>query len=147
MSAAQHQLEGAIANLFSGNWPAAITLAGAAEGVLPQHEKHDDIYSMATKMGPEIFGHSSKEISDKLNELRDWLKHHQKDNPNFRTNQTISQNDVVSIVMRAYTRFRAHNLPIEQNEALSEHLLVFENWFRENYLDWLSDTKERTEIQ
>ena len=141
MSAAQHQLEGAIANLFVGNWPAAITLAGAAEGILPAHDQHEDLFSLATKKGPEVFGYSSREISDKLNELRDWLKHHQKSNPAFTVEQEISQDDVVSIVMRAYTRFYAHNLPVEPNEALSEHLLVFENWFRTNYADWLSQNK------
>ena len=143
MLAAQHQLEGAITNLFLGNWPAAITLAGAAEGILPVHEKYDDLFSTATKRGPQVFGHSSKEIADKLNELRDWLKHHQSDNPNRSDKQIITQDDAVSVVMRAYTRFCAHNQPVGLNESLSEHLFVFENWFRKNYPDWLQDKNKQ----
>jgi hypothetical protein len=138
IQAAQHQLEGAIANLFLGNWPAAITLAGAAEEILPSHEIHGDLFTVARKNGPKRHDRSEGEIADILNELRNWLKHHQTgEKENFKTHQEIRQEDAVIMVLRAYTRFCAYHAPIGQNEILSEHIGVFETWFRKNYADWL----------
>jgi hypothetical protein len=137
IQAAQHQLEGAIANLFLGNWSAAITLAGAAEDILPNHQDYGDLFTVAKTNGPARHGRSEKEIAELLNEVRNWLKHHQMGSKEFKADIEVTQIDAVVMVLRAYTRFCAHHAPIEKNEILSEHLGIFENWFRENYADWL----------
>jgi hypothetical protein len=136
ISASQHQLEGAIANLFLGNWPAAITLAGAAEDILPPHEKYRDMMSVL----PEVaINHKTKtkDLADIMNEKRNWLKHDKSKDPKAQQQQEFSQEDAVIMIYRALTRFAAHHMPITSNEILSEHIAVFHNWMAMNYNEYL----------
>ena len=133
LQAAQNQLEGAIANLFLGNWPAAITLAGAVEDSLPTIDAQSDFYTEAKKSGADVFKKTEKNISDEMNELRNWLKHDKTE-----ITKEITQQDVLVMVLRAYSRFRAHHEPIEPDAVLSESFGVFEHWLSKNYPDWIS---------
>ncbi len=54
LTAAQHQIEGAIHNLFIGNWVSAITLAQAAEGILPPHSLYPDIMKLKSKVAVNL---------------------------------------------------------------------------------------------
>ena len=130
LSAAQHQLEAAIADLFVGNWPSAITLAGAAEDILPPHEARPDLFTVAKGLSGKRFNESPKEIVEVLNEKRNWLKHDQ--SRDLKDTQTFTQEDAVIMILRASTRFDAHN-----NGVQSENLAIFREWFRTHYGDWL----------
>ena len=141
IQAAQHQLEGAIANLFMGNWPAAITLAGAAEDILPPHDSNIDFFSFIKVRAATDHGRSEKQIADMLNELRNWLKHDQTKRSNYKAVQEITQADAIVMILRAHSRFYSHHAPVEKNEILSENLEVFTTWFRANYSDWLEEQK------
>jgi hypothetical protein len=135
LTAAQHQLEGAIHNLFIGNWVSAITLSQAAEGILPQHPVYPDIM----KLKPEVavkFGVSEKAISDTMNEKAKWLRHDKSSDPNAMRKIQISQLDAVIMILRAFTRFAAHHMPIAPNEVLSEQIFEFQKWLRIYYPDY-----------
>ena len=135
LSAAQHQLEGAIHNLFIGNWVSAITLAHAAEGILPQHAVYPDIM----KLKPEVaakFGVPEKDISDTMNEKAKWLRHDKSSDPNALKKIEISQLDAAIMILRAFTRFAAHHMPIASNEILSEQIFEFQKWLKIHYPDY-----------
>jgi hypothetical protein len=139
LQAAQHQIEGAIANFFLGNWPSTITLAGAAEDILPPNDQFDDLFTIARKFGPEKFGKSEKEIADLLNGKRNWLKHN---NVNHDQDLVFAQEDALSMLIRAVTRLQAHLAPFEPGEQISEHIAEFEFWCRKHYADWINPKTE-----
>ncbi len=143
VSASQHQLEGAIANLFSGNWLAAITLAGAAEDILPPHENFPDIMSTLPDVATD-HQTNTKVLADIMNEKRNWLKHDKSKDPNARQLQEFSQEDAVIMILRALTRFAAHNMPIATDEILSEHIAIFQNWVAVNYTEYLPHSAGET---
>ena len=125
--AAQQQLEAAIANLFLGNWACAITLAGAAEYMLPDIESKLDLFKFGkTKLAPR-FGMTEKEFISFANEQRDWLKHPQVDREEH---IFLSQDDAIIMILRAYTRLHA----VVDNK--SEHMVIFENWLEQNYAEF-----------
>ena len=131
VQAAQQQLEGAIANLFLGNWACAVTLSGAAENVMPKPDKENDLFCVAQKVSSEKHNMKSKDMIAMFNEKRDWLKHHQTGTPQYKAAQDFSQEDAVIMILRAYTRF----LAITNSDT--EHIVVFEEWFRKHYPDYL----------
>ncbi|MEP6828027.1 MAG: hypothetical protein ABJA10_08120, partial [Aestuariivirga sp.] len=133
LSVAQHQLEGAIANLFLGNWPSAITLAGAAEEVLPEHANFKDLMSIAKDDVAKQHGVTSKQISDIMNKKRNWLKHDKSNDPNSEMIVDFSQEDAIIMIIRALTKVMAHHAPFAKDEVLSEHILVFDDWCKRNY--------------
>ena len=73
---AQQQLEGAISELFMGNWACAITLAGAAEDALPLSAPQDDVFRGVLEFEMKKHNKTEKEIANELNRQRNWLKHH-----------------------------------------------------------------------
>jgi hypothetical protein len=127
--AAQQQLEGAIANLFLGNWACAITLAGAAEIMLYEVNENVDLFKTAKAIAPEHFNINETQLVNLLNERRDWLKHRQPEKAN---SMEFRQEDAIVMILRAYTRLYA------VTHAASENMDTFETWFREKYPDWLS---------
>ncbi|MGB8313336.1 MAG: hypothetical protein WCE69_02505 [Aestuariivirga sp.] len=135
VEAAQQQMEGAIANLLLGNWACAITLAGAAEDVLPKPTEENDLFCTAQKVGSQKHSVTPQKIVSMFNEKRNWLKHDQSDNHHFKATQDFSQEDAVIMVLRAYTRF----LAIAKSN--SEHVAVFEDWFRKHYSDYLNHSE------
>ena len=135
LSAAQHQLEGAIHNLFTGNWVSAITLAQAAEGILPQHSVYPDFM----KLKPEValkLGVLQKAIADTMNEKAKWLRHDKSSDANAKKTILISQLDAAIMILRAFTRFAAHHMPIAPNEILSEQIYEFQKWLKIHYPDY-----------
>jgi hypothetical protein len=134
-SAAQHQLEGAIHNLFIGNWVSAITLAQAAECILPKHPEYPDIMKLKPDVA-EIFGVSEKAISDTMNLKAKWLRHDKSSDPTAPKEIQISQLDATIMVLRAFTRFSAHHMPIAPNEVLSEQIFEFQKWLKQTYPDY-----------
>ena len=135
LTAAQHQLEGAIHNLFIGNWGSAITLAQAAEGILPQHPVYPDMMKLKPKVA-ENLGVSEKVISDTMNEKAKWLRHDKSSDPNAMKKIQISQLDVAIMILRAFSRFAAHHMPIAPEEILSEQIFEFQKWLRIHYPDY-----------
>jgi hypothetical protein len=137
LEAAQEQLEGAIHCLFTGNWACAVTLAGAAEGILPETGKCDDLFSVGRRLAVDDHGMNEKDYVAMYNQLLYWLKHNEKNKSDHKVNYSIGQQDAVQLVLRAYSRFCAHQSPLQANEAHSEITGLFEQWFRQNYSDWL----------
>jgi hypothetical protein len=135
LQASQHQLEGSIANFFLGNWPAAITLAGAAEEILPPNEANADIITIAKGRALTNYNRSERDIVGLLNEQKNWLKHH---NTSHSETQDFAQENALCMILRALSRLQAHLAPFEPNEHISENIMAFECWFRTHYQDWLS---------
>jgi hypothetical protein len=102
-SAALEQLESAIYNFFLERWPSSITLAGAAEYMLPPGLGDEDLFVLAKSNLPRLLSMTETETITALNEHRDWLKHVQMDKP---VSIEIDQDDVIIMIMRAYLRFR-----------------------------------------
>ena len=98
---AQHQLDAAIYNLFLGNWPASITLAGAAEETLPHLVDKDGLYAFLKKRVALNESLDADGVGKKLNELRNWSKHF---NALTNADQQFSQIDAISIILRAHSR-------------------------------------------
>ncbi len=133
--AAQHQLEGAIHNLFIGNWVSAITLAQAAEGILPQHSLYPDFMKLKGDVAAKL-GTTEKVISDTMNKKAKWLRHDKSSDPNAAKDIQITQLDATIMILRAFTRFAAHHMPIAPNEILSEQIFEFQKWLKLNYPDY-----------
>ena len=130
--AAQQQLEGAIHNLFLGNWACAVTLACAAEGMLPSLGDDTDLFSIGKRLGISDHGMTKEEIVTMFNDLRDWLKHPTPQKPQF---YQMHQWHAVEAIIRAYSRLCAHQAPFKADEVLSENTFIFEQWYRQNYAE------------
>jgi len=131
---AKHQLDAAIYNLFLGNWPASITLAGAAEEVLPRPVDKDDLFAFLKKRVALDESIDAKAVGAALNELRNWSKHF--DTP-AKTDQQYSQIDAVSMILRAHSRLYFQETAAEHNYYSTTAQEVFVDWFKANYRDWL----------
>jgi hypothetical protein len=134
------QLEAAIEHLKEGNWPCAVTLAGAAEGCLPDHEgsgframvnvglsrigKGDDLGIEAGKLGIV----DKTDLISALNGERDWLKHFNRDQPET---WQIVQDDAVIMIFRAMSKLHAHR------EITTPALEWFEQYMRSEYAHFL----------
>lgn len=88
---ARRQIEAAIRHLYANELESAITLAGAAEGQLPETTK-DYLFRILKRH----FGH------DELNAVRDWLKH-----PAGQDAKTITEFDAALMISRAIQKFVA----------------------------------------
>lgn len=78
LDAAIRHIEAAIAAFEAGHFDIAITLAGAAEGMLPrlEHSLFDRLLN-----SPRVAGVDRKKLVAELNGTRDWLKHVTADKP------------------------------------------------------------------
>ncbi|MBO1903992.1 hypothetical protein KHP60_04495 [Microvirga sp. 3-52] len=72
--AARRQAEAAIIAFEQGHFDIAITLAGAAEGML-SHQKGEDLYSVMIDHPKAKEHFNKKDWNSILNLERDWLKH------------------------------------------------------------------------
>jgi hypothetical protein len=126
--ASMRQIHSAIEHLYRGDYECAITLAGAAEGILPETWKPH-------------FRQKVKELSKSLeikeeggaigsNDYINWLKHGTlvKKGPRFET-ATIPAEESVVTVWRAVTKYNA------VYDDLSPQMLSFMRWMRE----WLQN--------
>ena len=138
MDAAQEQLEGAIYNLFYGNWACAVTLACAAEGMLETNEEGDDLFSIAKKLGTTDVDKNGRKIADYLNDLPHWLKHK---TPNKSGSYSICQWDAVQAVLRALSKLVVHQPEQGDAESASENVHAFQVWYVKNYPE-LIETNE-----
>jgi hypothetical protein len=78
--AATQQLEAAIVALEGGLWHIAITLAGAAEGMIERDGDNLYLFSFQ-KQQSRLLGFKEREVIRHLNRERDWLKHPTPDEP------------------------------------------------------------------
>ncbi len=121
--AAQQQLEGAINNFFLGNWACAITLAGAAESMLPPVEGKDDLFETAKSIGLNKLEIGESTAVTLINKERDWLKHLTTNSPSI---MTLQQDDAILMILRAFTRLKA-NL-----DKSSIYMDTFVEWLESN---------------
>jgi hypothetical protein len=91
--AATRQIEAAIAHFKAEEYESAFTLAGAAEGLLPE-TKEPHIFS-ALRASPKF-----KSLD--LNRIKNWLKH-----PTPPDQASISEFETVLMIMRAITKVYA----------------------------------------
>ena len=131
VEAAQQQLEGAIANLFLGNWACAITLAGAAEDMLPAVEGKKDLYGVAKLIGSNHFQMTNGEMREFLNEQLVWLKHKTIDKP---TTMKFQQDDAIIMIIRALTRLKT------TIEKTSPNMDLFVEWISKEYPNYMTET-------
>jgi hypothetical protein len=96
--AARRQIEAAIRLYHAGEWECAITLAGAAEGQLPEPTANH-LFGKIRGRRPEEFK-NEKEWTTFLNETRDWLKHNHDQGP-----RDIVDFEALIMLWRALTKF------------------------------------------
>lgn len=122
VDAARAQLECAIRLYDEDDWVCALTLAGAAEEVLPPGEAPDVFSSIARQALAKNI--TPKSARDSANEARNWLKHSGDDHP---PSIEIGETDAALMIVRAMTRF--HAVTGGQTPTMN----AFERAFRERY--------------
>jgi len=126
------QINRAIDHCINGEYECAITLAGAAEGILPDTDKpHLRQKEIEVSKSPEINAAGGNiGPSDYYN----WLKHGSlvRGGPRIE-NATIPEEESVKWVFRAISKYEA------VYNDLSPQMLSFRNWAR----NWLQEEKER----
>ena len=124
--AALRQTMAAIEMYLQGRYECAVTLAGAAEGMVPKSENSMH-QAHLTREVPESLKHTEYATFDKTgrnrfwNTQRDWLRHTGDFHP---PSMTIMKLDAESMISRAIT-----HLPVEI--IMDEHKPIFRAIFRE----------------
>ncbi len=122
--ASMRQIHCAIEHLHRGDFECAITLAGAAEGILPEtDDAHFRQKVKALSKSPEIKAAGG---ATGPNDYINWLKHGRlkKDGPRIE-NATIPAEESVAVIWRAITKYNViHN-------DMSPQMLSFQKWVRE----------------
>lgn len=113
--AAMRQTHFAILAHEAGNLDAAVTLAGAADGLLPELPTQE-IFSRLRDDPKALAEHNKKDWVQILNYERDWLKH---PTPNLSTDITITSLDAGFMIIRAMSK-----LP-----KWSEKMIEFKEWY------------------
>jgi hypothetical protein len=111
---AKVQIEAAIDALETGNFAAAITLAGAAEGML----ESDGVDIVGALKNSDLDRALQKKFITWLNDERDWLKHVTKDDP--RKTLELSPVDAALMIARAVTK-----VAVWESAKIAE----FQTWF------------------
>jgi hypothetical protein len=128
--AAEEQIDQAIRSLLTDLFVCAVTLAGAAEDSLPDTERPEEVLvDLMRSHGPGRTGLSQKQLMQRFNGLRNWLKHHRANLPEV----DVQQEDAVFMILRAYTKFTS----VFGEKAVTPTMRDFEGWFRRNYPHWL----------
>lgn len=104
--ASMRQINAAIEHLHGGDFECAITLAGAAEGMLPDtDDPHFRQKVKALSVSPEIQAEGG---ATGPNDYINWLKHGSLKRGGPRVESaTISQLEVIATIWRAITKFEA----------------------------------------
>jgi hypothetical protein len=126
------QIHCAIEHLHRGDFECAITLAGAAEGMLPDtDESHFRQKVKALSKSPEIRAYGG---ATGPNDYINWLKHGRvkKDGPRIEK-ATIPAEESVAVIWRAITKFNA------TCNDLSPQMLSFSEWGKSWLLDSLRE--------
>jgi hypothetical protein len=133
--ASMRQINRAIDHCFNGEYECAITLSGAAEGMLPQTEEphfrqkvkefaqREDIKAAGGAIGP--------------NDYINWLKHGSFSHGPRVESTTIPAEESLVIVWRAISKYKS------VFGELSPQMLTFQKWAK----NWLQQEKERDAAQ
>lgn len=97
---AHRQVQAAIVALRDGDFDVAITLAGAAEGMLPEKEDQP-LFSGVVESPNRPDSISRKKLIQMLNLERDWLKH---SSPQFPDQIEINLFEASHMIARAMSR-------------------------------------------
>jgi hypothetical protein len=118
--ASMRQMHAAIDHVNRGDFECAITLAGAAEGMLPNtDEPHFRQKVKALSTSPEIKAEGG---ATGPNDYINWLKHGQIDRggPRIET-AAISEVEMIAVVWRAITKFQAtYHYTTSQMQSFAE---------------------------
>jgi len=121
------QINAAIEHLHRGDFECAITLAGAAEGMLPETDKPHFLQKVKA-LEASLKG---AEGENRANAHINWLKHGKvRDNEARIETATISQLDVIVTIWRAITKFEA--LYVVADADRTPQMIGFANWAREH---------------
>ena len=102
LDAAVRQTRAAMAAFETGDFDIAVTLACAAEGMIPSGQR-GSVHDLTMKAANALLGSSgSKAFNSKINERRDWLKHRTENMPN---EICIDAVDAALAIIRAMTKF------------------------------------------
>jgi hypothetical protein len=116
------QINRAIDHLFQGEYECAITLAGAAEGMLPETWKPH--FRQRVKRFAELQEIKEEGGATGPNDFKNWLKHGSLNGKRIE-NATIPAEESVGMVYRAITKYHA------VYDDLSPQMLRFVNWMGE----------------
>jgi hypothetical protein len=122
--ASMRQINAAIEHMHRDDYECAITLAGAAEGMLPDTDEPHFRQKMKELAGaPEIKAAGG---ATGPNDYINWLKHASlmKGGPGIE-NAIIPLIEVIAVIWRAITKFR-----VTYPEVRTPQMLSFENWAR-----------------
>jgi hypothetical protein len=113
---ARRQVEEAIKALERGNFDIAITLAGAAEGMLKRSGHH--MWSFMLR-SPQAAAFDKTELIKFLNAERDWLKH-----PNSEADgtKTLTRAHAAFMIVRAMSKLK----------TWSPRMKRFKRWYEDN---------------
>jgi hypothetical protein len=110
--ASMRQIHAAIDHLHKGEFESSITLAGAAEGVLPNTEK-PHLFQKIKKMADSLPADPSG--ATKVNALTNWTKH------GTHETASISEQDAIEVITRAISKFIAlYGAQPKEMKAFSE---------------------------
>jgi hypothetical protein len=134
--ASMRQINRAIDHCLNGEYECAITLAGAAEGILPKTDKaHFHQKEIELAKSPEI-----KAAGGNIwpNDYYNWLKHGSliRGGPRIE-NATIPAEESLKWVWRAISKYKAIY------DDLSPQMLSFRDWAK----NWLQEEKDRDATQ
>jgi hypothetical protein len=113
---ASRQVEEAIKALQRGDFDIAVTLAGAAEGMLERPGLHLWAFMINSPKAAEF---EKKEVIGALNAERDWLKH---PTPNGSESLTLTRAEAAFMIARAASKL----------ETWSPQMDDFKDWLVEN---------------
>jgi hypothetical protein len=124
--ASMRQINAAIEHLHRGDFECAITLAAAAEGMLPDTDKPHFLQKV------RALEESLKDAEgeNRANAHINWLKHGKlRDNEARIETATISQLDVIVTIWRAISKFEA--VYVSGDADRTPQMIQFANWTRE----------------
>jgi hypothetical protein len=119
--ASQRQIKAAIQHLLKQEFECAVTLAAAAEGLLPPTNDPHLFQDLRKELTPEEY----REFN--FNLVINWLKHYNPEDPDP---VEISEFEAVITIERAITKF---NAVYHQSSELMEYFL---NLARQRYHSW-----------
>jgi hypothetical protein len=127
--ASMRQINAAIEHLHQGDWECAITLAAAAEGILPPTDEphfRQKVKKMSDSSEIKAAGGATG-----ANDYINWLKHGSLEQGGKRIeNVTISALEVIGTIWRAITKFEANY--VKGPADRTPQILAFANWAREH---------------
>jgi len=129
VDAAFNQIMAAIEMLLRGRYECALTLAGAAEEMLPETPQSAFGWLRETPVPDELLDHDYAAFNEKMratfwNTERNWLKHDKQ--PNV---MKVRRLDAKTMIARAVTHLPPDTPVAPENDALLQ--TFFDLWFRD----------------